>query len=308
MTLAVAALASCSKVETIEPGHKSAIGFGNAFIDNATKAELKTDNILSFEVWGTESKAPIFDATVVSRADKDSDWGYTDAKYWHPGNAYKFAAIAPAGHGGTVTLEEEDVATIHLPISVGYTLNPGNIANQVDLLYATADASTISPSVADTVKFTFNHLLSKVQFTFTNGHANTSNYNVIVKDVTITAKAESTVTLADGKWANPSGADVTLSFPKINSGNAFGPGAKGVSNDQSLIIPNTGVDYSVSGTAEIYVGTTKVETRTISGTIDAGSFASGVFYNVTATIASTNEIKFTVTAVNGWNSPSDVTM
>ena len=311
MTLAVAALASCSKVEPIEPGYKSAIGFENAFIDNATKAELNTGNILSFEVWGTEAKAPIFNATTVSRADASSPWGYTGTKYWHPGNHYEFAAIAPAGHGGTVTLESNDVATIKLPISVGYTLAAGNIGSQTDLLYATANVDTPNPltTMAD-VAFTFKHLLSKVQFTFTNGHADGSNYNVIVKNVTIAAKAQSTVDLtdADYPWATPTG-DVTLNFPTFNGEVAFGPGATGVSDHQSLIIPNTGVAYSVAGTAEIYVGTTKVETRDIEGEIPADSFESGVFYNVTATIASTNEIKFTVSAVTGWNnSATDVAM
>ena len=312
IALATAALASCSKVEPIEPGYKSAIGFENAFIDNATKAgELKTNNIMSFEVWGTESKAPIFNATDVTRPHVDSLWRYEGAKYWHPDNHYEFAAIAPAGHGGAVALENTDVATIHMPISVGYTLAAGNIANQTDLLYATAKADTPNSltTMAD-VAFTFKHLLSKVQFTFTNGHATGSNYNVIVENVAIAAKAQSTATLADPiTWATPTG-DVTLSFPTFKGGVAFGPGEVGVSDHQSLIIPNTGVDYTVTGTAKIYVGTTTlVETRAITGTIPAGSFASGVFYNVTATIASDKQIKFTVTEVTGWNNPAtDVAM
>ena len=303
MTLAVAALASCSKVEPIEPGHKSAIGFGNAFIDNATKAELTTSTIANFAVWGTENGASIFDGDDVIKGNttQGGTWGYTGTKYWHPGNDYKFAAIAPADHGGTV------YTSAGLPTSITYTLDPGNIGGQVDLLYAIANASTIAPSVApDTVKFTFKHLLSKVQFTFTNGHATGSNYNVIVKDVIIKANPNSTVTLAgdSGTWDAPTGTAVDLSFPTFNNGAAFGPQAKGVSKDQSLIIPNTDVDYNVTGTAEIYVGTTKVETRTINGKIDANSFAPGVFYNVTAEINSTNKIIFSVKEVTGWSSPA----
>lgn len=298
MTLAVAALASCSKVEPIEPGYKSAIGFGKSFVENTTKAAqlgaLDKTALKDFAVWANESGAAILTNEKVFLSG--SEWGYTNTRFWHPDNNYAFYAIAP--------FEAAEVGlTNNVPTTITYTLAGGYIKDQVDLLYATQTASTISPSVAPaTVDFTFDHLLSKVQFTFTNGHVDGSNYDVKIKDVTITAKNKSTLTIGDNWVVESDAGNATLTFGKINGGAAIAPEKTGVSEFQSLLIPNT--EVTIAGTAEIYVGATKVETRTISGTIPANKFASGVFYNITATIKSDNQIKFSVNEVNDWNSPA----
>ena len=127
MTLAVAALASCSKVETIEPGYKSAIGFGKSFVENSTKALLDGTTIKeadgNFAVWGTE-KQGTYDAVAIFAAEKiswnDSAWGYTtQARYWHKGHVYNFAAVAPFSAKGTVTLGAD-----LLPETATYILAP----------------------------------------------------------------------------------------------------------------------------------------------------------------------------------------
>lgn len=297
MTLAVAALASCSKVEPIEPGYKSAIGFGKSFIDNTTKAaqlgELNKTALKDFAVWANESGAAILTNEEVSLSG--SEWGYTNTRFWHPSNSYEFYAIAP--------YEAAEVGlTDNVPTTITYTLADGDIEDQVDLLYATQTASTIAPSVAPaTVDFTFNHLLSKVQFTFTNAHVALSNYYVKINDVTITAKNKSTLTIG-GNWAVAGDAgDAILKFDTFNGDAAFAPQATGVSDVQSLLIPNT--DVTIAGTAEIYVGdeVQLVETRPFAATIPAATFKSGYFYNITADITSENAIIFSVDDVDGWD-------
>lgn len=297
MTLAVAALASCSKVEPIEPGYKSAIGFGKSFVDNSTKAAqlgaLDKDALKDFAVWANESDAAILTNEKVFL--NSGKWGYTNTRFWHPGNSYAFYAIAPY-EAATV-----DTAN-NVPTKITYTLANGDISSQVDLLYAAATATTPDPltSPMDTVKFTFNHLLSKVQFSFTNGHVAGSNYYVKINNVTIKAKNKSTLTIG-GNWAVAGDADTaTLNFATFNRNAAFAPQATGVSDVQSLLIPNT--DVAIAGTATIYVGNEVqlVETRPFEATIPAATFKSGYFYNITADITSENAIIFSVDDVEEW--------
>lgn len=298
MTLAVAALASCSKVEPIEPGYKSAIGFGKSFVDNSTKAAqlgaLDKDALKDFAVWANESDAAILTNEKVSLGA--TGWGYQNTRFWHPGNSYAFYAIAP------FEAAEVGVPTTNIPTTITYTLANGDINSQVDLLYAAATATTPDPltSPMDTVKFTFNHLLSKVQFTFTNGHVAGSNYYVKINDVTIKAKNKSTLTISSGNWVAEGDATATLKFDTFNGDAAFAPQTTGVSDVQSLLIPNT--DVAIAGTAEIYVGdeVQLVETRPFTANISASTFKSGYFYNITATITSENAIIFSVDDVEEW--------
>ena len=297
MTLAVAALASCSKVETIEPGHKSAIGFGNAFIDNATKAgELKTNNILDFAVWGTENGKPIFDGTtVVSRADKDSDWGYTGTRYWHTNSTYQFAAIAPFAHGLTnIALTNE------LPTTATYTLVDGGIDSQIDLLYDKANDVPVTTDLPTTpVAFTFEHMLAKVEFMFHNSHAPGSDYTVKISELKIAAYKSATVTFANKSWSIPTNDnDLDLTFP-INGGNALDEG--NVRNSEpSLIIPAAADTYTITGKAEIIFNGNTVKTINFNQKLPA--LEAGKYYLIHAEITSDAPIVFSATVNDSWTS------
>ena len=293
MTLAVAALASCSKVEPIEPGYKSAIGFDKSFVDNSTKALIEdADDLLNFKVWGTENGVSIFNATDVTRADKDSDWGYTDARYWHANSDYSFAAIAPSVHSLTDILPDNG-----LPSTATYTLAA---TDQVDLLYATAEVVDVDENRTDPVEFTFAHQLAKVKFEITNGYP--ANYTVEISDLKIKASKSAKVTFP-GAWSNHADlADpVTLSFTITNP---IATGAAGNSTENLIIPKGNDVVYTIEGTATVKLNGTEVKTINIAHNL-ADVLQAGHFYNITATIKSTNKIKFTVKEVTGWNNPAE---
>ena len=296
MTLAVAALASCSKVEPIEPGYKSAIGFGKSFVDNTTKALIEdADDLLSFEVWGTENNVSIFDATVVSRTDNTKPWGYADARYWHAKSDYSFAAIAPAGHGGIVS------KSAGLPTATTYTLAA---TDQVDLLYATAEVVDVEEDRDAPVEFSFAHQLAKVKFAITNGYP--AGYTVEISNLAIKASKTAKVTFP-GAWTEHANLTdpVTLSFTITNP---IATGATGNSTENLIIPKGTDVVYTIEGTATVKLNDTEVKTINIAHNL-ADVLQAGHFYNITATIKSTNQIKFTVTEVTGWNNPAtDVAM
>lgn len=304
MTLAVAALASCSKVEPIEPGYKSAIGFGKSFVDNSTKALIDNTNIANFAVWGTEKNEPIFAGDVVS-GTYGGDWTYTATKrYWHTGNDYAFAAVAPADQGGNVT-----ALAAGLPSTAEYTLAT-ELASQVDLLYAkTTVAGTVVVDNYNTpVGFTFAHQLAKVDFHIKNSYP--AGYTVRIDNLKIKASKSATVTFP-GAWSAHAALADDFKLPFTIA--TIATGATGVSN-QSLIIPKAAwatagdIFYTVEGTATVVMGSTDVETISLAYELK-DELEAGYHYNITADVTPGNPIEFNVTGVDGFTTATpDVEM
>lgn len=296
MTLAVAALASCSKVEPIEPGYKSAIGFGKSFVDNTTKAlideaALKTEN---FAVWGSEQQegqaaVSIFDAEEITWSTTNSAWEYySQARYWHMNHQFKFAAVAPYSANTTVTEEN------FLPKTATYTLKPA-LAEQVDLLYAAMDVKPNTDDYAIPVAFTFNHMLARVEFKVINSYS--ADYTVVIDGLKITAAKDATVTFATAKWASHTNTvDIPFTVDEVPAA------GNNLSNEQSLIIPKATTDdaYIVDGTATVMMnGTTPIKVYDLDFELD-GEFLAGYHYTLVATIEPTKPIQFDVDEVNGF--------
>lgn len=301
MTLAVAALASCSKVETIEPGYKSAIGFGKSFVDNTTKALIEDADDLeneNFAVWGTEKQGDydavaIFAAEEITWNDTESAWEYDGpVRYWHEGHVFNFAAVAPFSANTTVG----SIGTNLLPDTATYTLAP-QLANQVDLLYAKSASITPGDNYNTSVKFTFDHMLAKVKFIIENTY--TTGYTVDIEGLQIKAAETATVTFADKTWA--SHAD-TVVLPFTISTIATNDTEE---SNESLIIPNAAPSYKVSGTAKVKMGSTVVKTIPLNYTITS-ALKAGYHYNITALIEPSNPIQFDVTGINGFTPDSDI--
>lgn len=300
IALATAALASCSKVEPIEPGYKSAIGFSKSFVDNTTKALIDNSNIANFAVWGTEEGEPIFANDDVT-GTYGSDWTYTATKrYWHTGNDYVFAAVAPADQGDNVT-----ALAAGLPSTAEYTLAT-ELASQVDLLYATASVLDVAEGYNTAVGFTFAHQLAKVDFHIKNSYP--AGYTVRIDNLKIKASKSATVTFP-GAWSAHAALADDFKLPFTIA--TIATGATGVSN-QSLIIPKAAwatagdIFYTVEGTATVVMGSTDVETISLAYELK-DKLDAGYHYNITADVTPGNPIEFNVTGVNGFTpAASDV--
>ncbi len=288
MTLAVAAMVGCSKVDTLESGQQAEINFVN-HIDKTTRTLLDNSNLANFCVWGTEATNPIFAGDVVEKSG--SDWTYTGARYWHTGNPYTFAAIAPSAHTLTgLTL------TAGLPTSATFTLTDAE-ATQVDLLYCRA---TDIPAIADgyntPVAFTFDHMLSQVNFTVENEYNQSGDYTVVVENLQITGSATADVALAAvPTWSSHSSADLVLDFAVAtvdeNSSEISSP---------LLVIP--GIANTITGTVKTLYGTGVVETKAINFTTPV--LEPDHKYNFVITVTPGNQIKFTA-EVDDWTNGGD---
>lgn len=206
---AVAALASCIQNETINP--QTPIGFGDAYVNNSTKAIYEGETkVESFKVWGTykgtSDWAELYNGSLVTRDSKAYGvaWNCDDKRYWAEDCDYKFYAVVDAT---SVTADKGVVK------SINFTANGSN-----DLLYGYKEENT-DDAIPALVAFEMNHLLSKISFKFT-AHANLlTGYTYKVNSVTVAdAFATGVYTVTDGltgSWTSASGdmADLTLTVP-----------------------------------------------------------------------------------------------
>ena len=179
--LAVAALVSCSKEQTVSFDKGEEIGF-NSFVENSTRADAATDpsykasTLKYFDVYGAVNGVNIFDGDRVTRGNLalGAAWSmnYETApkQYWIAGAPYAFAAVVDAT---SVTPGENG-----LPTELSYTTS-----TQTDMLYDYVE-TTGKPNEDGIVGFEFTHLLSKVKFSVTNTTApEATNYRIKITSV-----------------------------------------------------------------------------------------------------------------------------
>lgn len=288
--LAVAALVSCSKEESIRVDQGELIGFGNAFVDNSTRAASATDPsygtanpLTSFRVWGTinggNGAVAIFaNDTVEGTVGTSSTWNCTTkTQYWVNGAKYNFAALANAGK---VTLGAD-----LLPATVAFESN-----GSTDLIYAKSAEYTGQPAGQNVqVAFTFEHLLSKVNIKVINKSSAATNYSFLVKNLKINApKTAGSYDIAKEEWTATAGYYV---FANIS---VAGGAAEAECDAEQLLIPGAA---TISFDVDIMVDDTVVSTApyTFSTTLAAANA-----YNFNINVSVGDPIQFTVEKNPEW--------
>lgn len=337
---AVATFASCTKNEVLSYDQE-AIGFENAFVDNATRSVVDpsyTNSKLfsNFQVYGYVEGAPLFNTdnsgVTVAGSGINGEWTYTGTQYWIAGAHYNFSAVAPVTNAWTKTDADKDATTL------SFTNN-----GTTDLLYAQNGTYTANTDGRPNGKvgFTFRHVLSKVKFSFVNAYEAT-NSSIRVKDIKILdAYQEGSVELnaTTSTW-DPvaSSNNLTLNFGNAaltaddnnatilenDKGCAFDNGTTIESYKELFMIPGAGQDvtvtnadsttttyndvYTVQFTVELLVNSQEITqyTHTIYTTFAP---EPGKAYDLVATIDADNidptisqeAIEFTVTTITDWD-------
>ena len=293
--IALAALAACAKEEIVSLDKGETIQFGNAFVENATRADYSSADITAFKVYGTVNNVNIFNGDNVTKgtAAYGDAWTLTDAEtsqpitqYWIEGAAYKFAAVVDANH--------VNVDDYGMPVSLEYSA-----AGQKDMLYNYVEETGQPTGQNDTVEFNFTHLLAKAYFTVTNNTGN-ADYTYTIRDVKVTGtRPDGTYTVYTtdndtGAWAQKSDLSNT-SFASIENV------VKGTpkSNPELLLIPE--VTVGVSFTVAISVKGTEISTYNYSKA-NVATLAQNTIYNFGVSLTPGDVINFTVTAKPEWGS------
>lgn len=181
LAAAIVAFASCSQNEPeVKNVPTREIQFATA--TNATRAtevvDVTAETLKSsgFAVWGYMGSSPIFDATVVAHNSTNNtlaNLGHTettdafspasaaDVKYWSAGQTYMFTAMAPSSLKGKYTYD----ASFNQKIT-GFE----NTDGQVDLVVSQPAKVILASNATQNaaVGLHFNHMLSRVRFSFTN--------------------------------------------------------------------------------------------------------------------------------------------
>lgn len=304
--LAIATAISCSNDDIISID-RQAIGFGNPFIENATRAAIDpsysgTKSLASFNVYGTvtgnANTINIFDGDPVTGSIGQAVWSCTEEQYWTPSCSYKFTAIADA----------TSVAVDAYGMPTTITFNENTTAGG-DVLLATATATTdvnAAPS-QNPVEFTFSHLLSKVKFTFTKPEYKNTRYTYKITGIQFTNPYKQGVyNITNETWGSQ---DIRTSAIDFGNGEAVISTTKlsVESNYARLLVPATYTDLGVSFTVETLLDGSSLGSQTITKTLST-TFAKGSAYNVVATLGDNNLITFTVEKLTGWDNETNISI
>ena len=309
--LAIAGLVACNNEETVLVQGPAPIAFDGSFVETranvAGDPSTTTANIETFNVWGfmDEPSGKVFVEEEVNK--NGGEWSYVNTQYWAPGHKYYFAALANYDNAVVNT----DGANLLGLGNIKFTVTDGSD----DLLYSAVgpiDAPAQGATYAEKVKFEFNHMLSKVKFTFTNGLTN-ELATIDVKNIqmTVPATADIDVNVADwwstNCWENYTG---TVDVPFGDACAKTGIGESQECDDARIILPaNDDVVYTVTFDVVLYQGDVVAYEGTKTVEIKGVALQIGKSYNFTAELNASNitadgsellPIEFEVIEVKDW--------
>lgn len=293
--IAVWAMTGCSKNEVIEE-NQEIISFGNIFIDNITKAvdpsygvnnPLSLFNIYGY-VEGVNTNVAIFEGEeVTGTVGEGSIWECEKKQYWIPKASYKFTAL--------VDMPQESITMADLlPETLSYSAT-----SQKDILYASASAVG-ELSGNDPVELIFEHLLSKVLFTFNNidGSATLTVSDIQISGLYLNGK----YSISNGNWAENTEAQAEF-VPNFGGAANIEPGKDATCDNERLVIPGT---YDITITFKVNDNKGGQE-QPIEAEINDFEFKRGHAYNFTADIKSGLKfIEFTITSTDWEESDTNI--
>lgn len=289
---ATAMLASCTNDEVVEMNPQMAIGF-ESFVDKSTRAadDILASETFVFDVYGWRTKADVDEAIFANFANRGTEndvtynnkvCTYSPLQYWLPGYTYNFEAVYPLHATKGVTFAEAK--------------SGGKISfvsdSETDLLYAKAseytalkELTSISSQPA-AVNLTFDHMLSRVKFSFQNIFPENSAAVITVTNVQITnANTEGEVTPANSKiWTSNTPAVVTFASPNVT--NMAGQAVE-QETEHKYLIPAAVGTYKLTFTVTLTQGNVS-DTFNHEVTLPTLTLEAGKSYDFYAALDATN--------------------
>ena len=274
----------------------SRISFTNEFVADLTRADntITTANLANFDVWGHNDNDVVFGGT---RVEKQGDvWVSAEEKMWEHSLTYHFHAFSPAGLITNIGEYPNSERARGLS-NFAYT-NDGD----KDLIYAYATRTQGSPRRMDTapVQLPFEHLLSRVQFTFKN---NLSEGNITITDVQITEAAKSAeLNCADASIANWTWNATSTGAYNFGATGTIAKGASASAENVQFLFPAATRNYEISFNFAYESDAAEVRTATIADV----NLVIGKAYNINVTIEDKDivteqyKIEFFVAEVKDW--------
>ena len=309
-TLAALGMVACVSEDVVQLPKSDAISFADAFIGNSTRAVVAEDpsttkaTLEAFDVWAYMTS---LNGTVLLDEDvelKGGSWDYENTQYWTPNRNYFFAALAP------MNSDNWELYTSNAVFDGGAGLVTfENIDGSEDLIYATAsvttpDKQTLLDEGMEAVKFQFQHLLSKVKFTFYNGFL-TNNATLKIENIKMTAPKNGYIDLGQGyEWVLGTEAR-TYEFGHAGELSKATDVNKLECDVERLTIPaNEEYVYNIEFDVTLYYGTEVAYEVTKTSAVTGVALEMGHAYNFFTEINPQNlelrEIVFEVESVDEW--------
>ena len=312
--MAMAAMTACATEDTIVTPQGAAIAFGDAFVDNSTKAIYESAaDVQGFQVWGNvkgtnATPAALYGDTgaAVTRdgAALGVAWTCSVVRYWTPSCTYNFVAIA----NGTAAELANGV-----PTKISYTVGATEPA---DLIYGATAAKTDDQSAPiegvngnKVVAFTMKHLLSRVKLSFNNqlDAEKATDYRYTISNVKVVTAGSGTYTIDGSSWDCGANANIPCTgLSPIPNGTTESYGAQ-------LVIPSALVQLVFDYALELKTGTdtwTAINSATDHTLNVTTTFEEGKSYNITVALKAGAQIDFSVSESTnlGWGDDNTATV
>ena len=312
--LATIGMVACFSEDVVQLPKSDTIRFADAYINNSTRAVQAEDpsttvqTLAGFDVWAymTSLNGTVLVGEDVTRVG--GDWDYTNLQYWTPNKNYFFAALAPM-NSQNWNLDASQAVFGQGAGLVTFT----NVDGSEDLLYTTANVTTPGMDVLqnngmDPVKLQFQHLLSKVKFTFKNGFL-TDNATIEVNNITMTAPKSGSINLAAGYDWVLDNAYETYAFG--NAGTISNRASAQCDRERLTIPAADTYTYNIEFDIILRYGTEKAYEVHKQSVVTGVALQMGKAYNFVAEITPDNlnllPIVFEVVGVDEWkNAAEDV--
>lgn len=315
--LAAIAFTACTNEEVTHFAENRAIGF-DTFVGKHTKADVTSASLKKFYVYGVYSETSnsyasgtttVFNNMAVTK--NEGTWKNEDARYWVADKYYKFAAYADGDNGNALTTSFNEAKLVITDYEAGTN----------DLIFATPNEVTANTQISanNPINLTFNHLLSKVKFTFTSGFP--KNYKMTISDLKISVPNKATYTEGTGWDTASDNAEKTFTISAINDD--YKGTTLSQSSNEHYVIPQGNSTLKATFKVTVTDGGGYNKEATLEASLKSGDLSSGnagkdtwvngYAYNYKATIKTTDvdsdlkEITFSVDAENGVNAWQDAT-
>lgn len=317
--LALAAVAvSCSSDDDngLKNPTKDAITFSRPYVVNSVRDRAASNEIdfEEFYVWGFVNNPDSYIFSKNKVTNTGGNWSVDKTEYWYLDQHYYFSAVAPTSDD--ITFNPVSEADPNGQYAGGGEIRFNNQTNngQTDLVYAFKEENPTDLNAITKVGLTFNHLLSRVMFTFKNDVSQATS--LVIKNLKLIG-AYSTGAIdmnsTEPAW-NPTG---VFDIAVTTTDDKFSDKAS-ITSESRYIIPTTEA-YAIEFTVDVYNGQQKVATYEHTGanavTLPEVPFKKGNSYNFSATFTSENlnpegalkPIEFTVSDVNNWTDKNEDT-
>ncbi|MBQ8722453.1 MAG: fimbrillin family protein [Paludibacteraceae bacterium] len=292
-----ALLVACKREEPNQP-EAQYISFSQMSIENLMTAgfdnTITTANLVDFDVWGHNGAGVVFGGTKV---EKQGDlWVCAEEKLWEPDQTYHFHAFAPSGAVDNVG-EYPNAERERGLGNFAYT-NAGD--KDLIYAYATRTQGSLLKINADPVQLAFEHLLSRVEFTFKN---NLSEGNITISNVQITEAVKSAelncgdVDMANWVWNATSTGSYSFGGTTV-----IAKGASASAADVQFLFPAATRNYDISFSIAYESDAAEERTATISDVnlVMGKSYNINLVVNDKDVVTEEYKIEFFVTEVKDW--------